>query len=348
MIKPKFELPEQSYKYLFENANDAMWVQDMKGNIVAANKACEKLTGYTRKELIGTNVEKLLSKEFLDLAREVRRRLLGGESLNQPYEQQLIRKDGVARIMKMVTSLLIIGEEVKNFQHIARDVTEEKQLQENIRLYSQLCIKAQERERGRIALELHDDVAQPLLLLSQRLDMITTRPRTKLSQPFKEKVEELHILANEAIGRLRRCAQDLRPRILDDLGLTAALEWMADDLIKNQGIDARVEVVGTGQNLPDEVQLMLFRIVQEALGNARRHAEASSVWITMEFGDGKVILTVKDNGKGFELPERVGDLASTGKLGLAGMQERAQLIGGQLRLQSEQGKGTTVIVETPI
>jgi signal transduction histidine kinase len=284
----------------------------------------------------------------LDLAREVRRRLLGGESLDQPYEQQLIRKDGVTRVMKMVTSLLVIDEEVKNFQHIARDVTEEKQLQENLRLYSQLCIKAQERERKRIALELHDDVAQPLLLLSQRLDMIASRPRTKLSQPFKERVEELHILANEAIGRLRRCAQDLRPRILDDLGLIAALEWMADDLIKNQGIDARVEVMGTGQNLPDEVQLLLFRIAQEALSNIRRHAEASNVWVTMEFGADKAILTVKDDGKGFKLPQRIEDLAGIGKLGLAGMQERALLMGGQLRLQSEQGKGTTVVIETPI
>ena len=274
--------------------------------------------------------------------------LLDGESLEQPYKQRLVRKDGVTRTMKIVTSLVIIDEEVKGFQHIARDVTEEIQLQENMRSYSQFCLRAQERERERIALELHDDVVPPLLLLSQRLDTITLSPRTKLSRSLKKEVEELHILTNEAIGRLRRCAQDLRPRILDDLGLIAALEWMADDLTKKQGIDAHVKVVGTERALPDEIQLLLFRIVQEALSNIIRHAEASSAWITMEFGDDKVILTVKDNGKGFELPQKVGDLVGTGKLGLAGMQERAQLIGGRLTLQSELDKGTTITVEVPI
>lgn len=346
-MKPEFELTEQSYKYLFENANDAIWVHDMKGDIVAANRACAKLTGYAQEELPGKNVRQFLSGDFLDFAKEVRRRLLKGEPLEQPYEQQLLRKDGVTRIMKMVTSPVVIDGEVQGFQHIARDITEERRLQENIRLHTQLCMRAQERERERIALELHDDVAEPLLLVSQRLDMFVSGPGAKLSTSYRQRIEDLRILADEAIERLRRCAQDLRPRILDDLGLTAALEWMADDL-KKRGIDGHVLVLGTEQSLLDEVQLLLFRIAQEALKNIRRHAEASSVWITMEFGSEKVILTIKDNGKGFELPGKVEDLARTGKLGLAGMQERATLLGGKLRLQSEPGKGTSVIVEVPI
>ena len=140
----------------------------------------------------------------------------------------------------------------------------------------------------------------------------------------------------------------MRPRILDDLGLLPALEWMAEGLVRNHGIDTRVEVKGAERSLPEEVQLLLFRIAQEALSNIRRHAEASRAWITIGFGDDKTILIVRDNGKGFELPERIGDLASSGKLGLAGMQERAQLIGGSLTLQSELGKGTTVAVKVPI
>jgi len=347
MTKPEFELSEQSYKYLFENANDAIWVHDMTGSIVAANKACARLTGYAPQELIGKNVREFLSREFLDFAKEVRRRLLAGETLEQPYEQRLLRKDGATRIMKMVTSLVVIDGEVKGVQHIARDITEEKQLQENIRLHSQLCIRAQERERERIALELHDDVAEPLLLVSQRLDMTLSSPRAKLPGSLRQKIEEFRILTNEAIERLRRCAQDLRPRILDDLGLAAALEWMADD-VREHGIDGHFELLGTEQSLPDEVELLLLRIAQEALNNTRRHAEASSVWITMEFGSDKAILTIKDNGKGFKLPEKVEDLAGTGKLGLAGMQERALLLGGKLTLQSEPSKGTTIAVEVPI
>ncbi|MCK4387658.1 MAG: PAS domain S-box protein, partial [Dehalococcoidia bacterium] len=219
----EFELPEQSYKYLFENANDAIWVHDMMGNIVAANKACEKLTGYAREELIGTNVKKFLTDKSLGLAREVQGRLLNGESLEEPYEWKLLRKDGVARIAKIASSVVIVENEVKGFQHIARDVTEERELRESTRFYSQLCIRGQERERERIALELHDDVAQPLLLLSRRLDAITTTTRPQLSKLLREKIEDLHILTNEALERLRRCARDLRPRILDDLGLIAAL-----------------------------------------------------------------------------------------------------------------------------
>jgi PAS domain S-box-containing protein len=347
-MKPEFKLAEQHYRYLFENANDAIWVHDMAGNILAANKACGNLTGYTQEELVGTNVKEFLTKEFLQLAREVRRKLLSGESFQQPYEQRLVRKDGGTRIAEMVTSLVIVDEEMTGVQHIARDVTEERKLQQDTRIYSQLCIRAQERERERIALELHDDVTQRLLLLSQRLDMMTSSPRTKLSKSLKEKLGELRSLTNEAIERLRRCAQDLRPRILDDLGLVAALEWMADDLVKDQGIGAHVEVLGTEQSLPNEVQLLLFRIAQEALNNTRRHAEASDVWITMQFGSDKVTLALRDNGKGFELPEKVEDLARIGKLGLAGMQERTLLMRGELTLDSEPGKGTTVSVEVPI
>jgi len=347
-MRTRFKLPQQGYKYLFENVTDAILVHDMSGDIVAANKACGKLTGYSRKELIGANVREFITDRSLGLVKEVQDRLLNGESLEEPYEWKLLRKDGVTRIAKIASSLVIIDKEVKGFQHIARDVTEERQLQENTRFYTQLCIRVQERERERIALELHDDVAQPLLLLSQRLDAITTSTRPKLSKLLREKIGDLRILSNEALERLRLCARDLRPRILDDLGLIAALEWMVDEPIEKQGIDGHVEVVGNERSLPDEVQLMLFRIAQEALNNVRRHAEATCVWITMEFGDSEITLTVKDNGKGFELPEKVEELASMGKLGLAGMQERALLIGGKLTLQSEPHKGTTVRVEVPI
>ncbi|GAI37297.1 unnamed protein product, partial [marine sediment metagenome] len=141
--------------------------------------------------------------------------------------------------------------------------------------------------------------------------------------------------------------QDLRPRILDDLGLIPALEWMAEDLEENYGIDAHVEVTGMEQTLPAETQLLLFRIAQEALTNIRRHAEASRAVVKLEFGDNSIKMAVSDNGRGFELPERMDDLANIGKLGLAGMRERARLLGGTLEVQSTPGKGTTLIVEVP-
>jgi len=281
-MEAKFELSEQDHRYLFENANDAMWVHDMEGNIFDGNRAFEKLTGYSLKEWAGMNIRQFLTEEFKDVAKEVRRRLLNEEAIEQPYEQRLLRKDGTTRIVKMATSPLIINGEVRGFQHVARDVTKEKQLEENIRYYVQLITKAQEEERKRLAQELHDEVAPPLLLLTQRLDTITSSTQPKLPVPVKEKLE------------------DLRNRTV------------------------------------------------EALSNIRRHAEASLAVVKLEFGDNKVTMTVSDNGKGFELPARVEDLASTDKLGIIGMYEWARLLGGTLRLNSELDKGTEVVAASPL
>ena len=347
-MKTKFKLTEQNYRYLFDNASEAIWVHDIKGDILVANRACEKLTGYNRDELTGMNVVRFLTEEFLDTAREVRRKLLKGEAIGQPYEQRLVRKDRTIGIVKMATSLVIIDEQVVGFQNIARDVTEEKQMQENLRFYVQQITRAQEDERKRIARELHDDVSSFLLLLIQRLDSISSRTRPKLRNLLKENLEDLRSQAIGALEGLRRCAQDLRPRILDDLGLIAALEWMAEDLVKKYGIDAHVEAVGTERSLPAEAQLLLFRIAQEALSNIRRHAEASMAEVKLEFEGNKVRMTISDNGKGFELPSRTENLASTGKLGIIGMYERARLLGGNLKVQSELGKGTQVVAEVPL
>jgi len=346
-METSFELTEQNYRYLFENASDAMWVHDMEGNIIDANKADEILSGYSRDELIGMNVTRFLTDESLALAREVRFKLLSGEELEQPYEQRLVRKDGTTRIVNIATSPVIIDVEVKGFQHVARDVTEERQLQENMRFYVQQITRAQEDERRRIARELHDDVSPSLLLVIQRLDEITSSTRPKLPKLLKENLEGLRIQATEALENLHRYAQDLRPRILDDLGLLAALEWMTEELRK-QEIAAHVEVIGIEPTLPPEVQLLLFRIAQEALTNTRRHAEASMAVVKLEFERNKVRMTVSDNGKGFKLPSQAEDLASSGRLGIIGMRERARLAGGSLDIQSELGKGTQVVAELPL
>ncbi|APV44499.1 PAS domain S-box-containing protein [Dehalogenimonas formicexedens] len=348
MKKKKSSLPDQDYRYLFENASDAIWVQDLEGQILYANKAAERLTGYGHDELVNHDVIKFLPDvRSHDIAREVRRRLTAGEDFHQPYEQRIVRSDGTLAIWRMATSLVIVDGEVKGFQHIARDITAEKQLQDNMRFYVQEVIRAQEDERKRVARELHDEVSPSLLLLIQRIDAITSNNRLKLSEVMKEKMEDLRVQTVEALESTRRIAQDLRPRILDDLGLIPALEWMADNLIKKHGIEAKVTVAGREQLLSSEVQLLLFRIAQEALNNIRKHSEASQVEITVTFGDEKTVVSIADNGKGFAIPHRVSDLAAGGKLGLAGMQERAQLIGGHVALKSDPGHGTVVTVEVP-
>lgn len=142
--------------------------------------------------------------------------------------------------------------------------------------------------------------------------------------------------------------EDLRPPMLDDLGLMPALRWLVSGMVEQHGVKARLEVKGNERRFTAEAELILFRIIQEALRNVGKHSGASKAQVRVEFGEDKTKVSVTDNGRGFELAERVTDLARTGKLGLAGIEERARLLGGSLRLHSELGKGAKVEVEVPI
>jgi len=247
---------------------------------------------------------------------------------------------------------------------------ESARLYENMRFYVRQITNAQEDERKRIARELHDDTAQALIDLSRRLDDLATSHEEKLPESAIGRLEEFQELIDGMLQGVRRFSRDLRPSVLDDLGLLPALEELMADVKKN-GIETELQVYGDRRRLSPEAELVLFRIVQEALNNVRRHSQASQVVTAVEFGEGRacpelvlsplslgqrtrgkvegqsrrVRITVKDNGQGFELPGRTGDLAAMGKLGLVGMHERAQLLGGTLAVQTELGEGTTVAVE---
>lgn len=347
LIAEQLRISEKKYRELFESAHDAIVVQDLKGDVIMTNRAFASLTGYAQEELIGMNVTSFLPEAGLKLARETKRKLLQGEVTNEPFEQYLIKKDGTEAILKLTTSPIVSDGRIAGFQHIARDITEEKRMEENLRFYLRQVTRAQEEERKRIARELHDDTAQGLVALSRRLDDLVSTSE-HLSPRDIEFLEELREQTNRILEGVRRFSQDLRPSILDDLGLLPALEWLTSDLSQHFGIALATAVVGPERRFSPEAELLLFRIAQEALRNVWRHSGATRAWVTAEFGEGKATLTIVDNGKGFELPKRLGDLATDGKLGLAGMQERAQLLGGSFSLQSEPGKGTVVTVEVPI
>jgi PAS domain S-box-containing protein len=337
---------EERYRQLFENAHDAIWLHDLEGNFIAVNRATEKLTGYSEAELLKMNVRNFLFEESLDLAHRIRSRLLNGEAVEQPYEQRIRRRDGSEAFLQLATSPVLDKGKTVAFQHIARDITEQKRMNENLRFYLQQATRAQEEERKRISHELHDDTIQALVVLSRQLDALATGGKG-LSEEARQRLEELWQQTDSILQGVRRLSQDLRPSALDRLGLLPAVEWLAAEVTKYSGVATRVEVVGEEHRLSEEVAIALFRITQEALRNVWRHSGATSAVITIEFNEGGTKIVVKDDGKGFELPDKVGDLAKHGKLGLAGMQERAQLVGGTLTAQSQPGQGTTITVEAP-
>jgi PAS domain S-box-containing protein len=337
---------EERYRQLFENAHDGIWIHDLEGNFINANKAMEKMTGYSREDLYRLNVKSFLSDDSLDLAHRIRSKLLNNEPVEQPYEQRVFKRDGSEIYLQLATSVVLDKGKPAGFQHIGRDITEQRRMNENLRFYLQQATRAQEEERKRISHELHDDTIQALVALSRQLDALASDGKG-LPQEVRLRLEELWKRTDSIAQGVRRLSQDLRPAAIDRLGLLPAVEWLASEVTRYSGIKTKINMSGKEHRLSEEVAIALFRVTQEALRNVWRHSGATSAEINIEFSDNRTKITVHDNGKGFKLPGKVGDLAKHGKLGLAGMQERAQLVGAILTVQSELDKGTTITVEAP-
>lgn len=340
------KLARQNYEELFTNASDAIWVHDLAGNIALANKACEKLTGYPVSELTHKNVREFLTSETLAVAGQVKDKLLKGDAMEHRHEQRLIKKDGSEAIMQLTTRLIVSDGKPQAFQNLARDITEERRLQDNLQFYLRQVLQAQEEERKRLARELHDDASQQILLLTHGIDNLASRAETCLPEELRNEATKLYELSQQTYQNIKHYAQALRPSILDDLGLVAAIKWLAEETRRLGGIEIRVETDALPP-LPPETQLVLFRIVQEAISNIHRHSGASEASIAVKCQDNEVTLTIGDNGRGFQLPKQLSDFSRRGKLGLTGMAERAQLIGGQLDVVSQLGNGTTLVLRAP-
>jgi len=256
----------------------------------------------------------------------------------------MIRKDRKERTLEVVTSLLFSGERLPIVQGIARDVTKQKQAHEDLRAYARRAILAQEEERKRVARELHDGTAQALASLGMDIDSLAKKKGRSFTE-FPKRLEELRDRAGDILQGVRSLSQALRPPMLEELGLLAALQGISDDLASQQRISAQFEVKGTPRRLLPDTELALFRIAQEASNNIGKHSQATESVFELEFSPRKVKLRISDNGQGFEPPTVADDSAYSGKLGFIGMRERAELVSGILTISSEPGNGTTVVLD---
>lgn len=224
-------------------------------------------------------------------------------------------------------------------------VSQIRKYRAGIRQYIAGVTRSQEEERKRIARDLHDDTVQSLIAIGQWVDLA----KASMEEPdeAKERLAELRQMVNGSIASVRQFSRDLRPLALEDLGLIAAMQYLVNELAHSADIIADLEVEGEPAGLPADMEVAIYRILQELLNNAKKHARATEVDVVVKFTRQEIILTVEDNGRGFEVPENITDFASQGSLGMMGLQERAQLFGGSITVESEVGNGTTVILIMP-
>jgi signal transduction histidine kinase len=237
-----------------------------------------------------------------------------------------------------VGGLREIDELRETLDAMARQV---KTAQEAMQNYIVAITRGQEDERLRLARELHDDTIQSLIALQQRVEL-AHKALDKDPALAAKKIAELQSLLTQSLDSVRRFIRDLRPTYLEELGLLPALEMLTREA------SAQFEVQGDEQRLDAERELALYRIVQEALSNIKKHARAKHIGVRLAFDTGEVTATVEDDGVGFDAPESPSSYARAGHFGLMGMQERAQLFGGNVYVKSVRDKGTKLVAYVPI
>ncbi|MFQ5854471.1 MAG: cache domain-containing protein [Anaerolineae bacterium] len=209
------------------------------------------------------------------------------------------------------------------------------------------AITAQEEERARLSRELHDEIGQTLTAVQLGLDRLT-RSVPAEDAGGCEHLERVQVLTEQTLTDLRRVIAALRPGVLDQLGLVPALGWVADHMLRPLGLTVTIDADGLPGRLSGEIETILFRIAQEAMSNVARHSGARHLSIHLRRTDGEATMTLIDDGRGFDLSSVAAAPDHSRGLGLAGMQERASLAGGQVTVESAPGRGTTVHVVVPV
>lgn len=234
---------------------------------------------------------------------------------------------------------------IRNHKRTRDALTALSTAKQNLETYIELATEAQEEERKRLSRELHDDILQSIAVATGRIDSVAA---AGLPEETGSRLLDIHKILTDAMANLRRYCRDLRPSLLDDLGLAEAIDWLVGDLGRRTGMDVDLIVEGTLQRLKGRDELLVFRIVQEALHNVERHSEASEARVWLIFSEHHLRAAVTDNGRGMAPPDRDGDERFGAGLGIRGMDERTKLLRGRLTFTSTRGQGTTLILTVPL
>ena len=337
---------------IVESAMDAIITVDQAQKIVLFNKAAESVFGCSREEALGARLDSFIPQRFRGAHEELVRRF--GQS------GETARRMGHARV---VMGLRRNGEEFPieasistaaehghpYYTVILRDVTErvraEKALTQSREEIKELALAAnslREQEKSRIARELHDELGQALTAL--KIDLGFVRERLASGETdVRPKLAAMQVLLDGTVASTRRISADLRPLVLDDLGLVAGADWLVHNFTNRTGVPCEL-VLGHGNlELRDPHATTIFRVLQESLTNVAKHAHATQVEVVLESEGDEIVLTIRDNGRGFSTT----DPAGPNSFGLVGLRERAALMSGTVAIESEPGGGTRIEMRLP-
>ncbi len=350
----EIELRESEYKYkmLFNNANDAVFVTQLSedktyGDFIEVNDiACNRL-GYSKEEFLNLSPSAIVSPKSINDYNFYSQKLL--EQGHVIYE--IIHKAKDRKLIFVeVNSHLFLFKDKKIVLSIARDISERKRVEERLKHTSKLLRElsthlqsVREEERSTIAREIHDELGQVLTALKIHISLLGNK-LNKNQLELIEKIKTLNNLVDNLIESVQKISSKLRPGILDELGLLAAIEWQTEEFEKLTGIKCSAVLPTQDLEIDNQRSTAIFRIFQEALTNIARHSKANKVSISLLTTPSAITLEIKDNGRGIT-NEQIKDFRS---LGIHGMEERTMVFGGQFYIEGLSGSGTTLKIEIPI
>ena len=315
------------------------------GRVEFANRAMETMLGYRREEIVGASALAFVPSEDRERAAARLSDVLRGAANPEPTQYLAVRKDG-ERLPVEVYSAPTEFQGRAALVSTIRDVRERKRMEstlarsrDSLRALSRHLVEVRETERSEIARDLHDDLGSLLTALKMDLALLPDADATARSAS----IESMTALVDQAMELGARITNRLRPGVLDQLGLVAAIEWVGRDAQGRAGFSLELDLPDDEPTLSRTVRTALFRILQEALTNVMRHADAGHVRIRLRLDEEHVHLDVTDDGVGMDLS----DSPNGGGFGLLGIRERAQALGGSLEFESAPGEGTTLRVSIP-